>query len=112
MKKNQVKNFDTGNMLRWQIKNSAINAAQVSRIMRRYPATINRLLKRTSIQSSILWEFCEAVNYNFFADLAGRLPAEMPHNNAHIAELKKQIQELKAERDTLQKVVDILTKKG
>ena len=110
IKGNTIKNFDTGAILRKKVKEKNLNYTKMGRLMRRSPNTIKLLLQKTSIQAYILWEFCYALDYNFFADFASWLPVSMP--SANTAELEKQIQELKAERDTLQKVVDILGRKG
>lgn len=77
--------------------------------------TIADYLKCPSIHVRILFEICQALNHNFFSDIAAQLPPEMPANptpkDQRIAELEKQVQELSTERDNLQKVLDILRQK-
>jgi len=65
-----------GNMLQNRIKLRRISKAALSRNAGRAPQTIQRYLKRPSLQFSILWELCVAMRHNFFADLAAQLPAD------------------------------------
>jgi len=110
IKGNQIKNFDTGSILRKKVKEKNLNYTKMGRKMRRSPATVKSLLHNTSVQAYILWEFCFALDYNFFADFASWLPAAMP--SANTPALQKQIEDLKTERDNLQKVVEILSRKS
>jgi len=110
IKGNTIKNFDTGTMLSKKAKELNLNNTKLARLMRRSPKTTKLLLQKTSIQAYILWEFCYALNYNFFADFASWLPTSMPSKEKE--KMEKQIQELKTERDNLQKIIDLLTRKG
>ncbi|MBW2936676.1 hypothetical protein KXJ69_01075 [Aureisphaera sp. CAU 1614] len=65
-----------GNMLQNRIKLRRISKAALSRNAGRTPQTIQRYLKRPSLQFSILWELCVAMQHNFLLDLAAQLPAD------------------------------------
>ncbi|MGE0638371.1 MAG: helix-turn-helix domain-containing protein [Bacteroidia bacterium] len=106
---------DTGKMLTEYIKSNRIYQSALSRKLGRNVSTLKRFKKRSTIQTAILWELCNALNYNFISDLAAQLPPEMPARptlkDQRIAELEKQVQELKSERDNLQRVIDIFQRK-
>ena len=105
----------TGQMLTTYIKSKRIYQSALSRKLGRAGTTVSDFRKRSTIQTAILWEICHALNYNFFSDIAAQLPAEMPANptpkDQRIAELEKQVSEIKTERDNLQQVIEILKHK-
>lgn len=74
--------------------------------------TVVKIMRRPDIKASFLWNICFALRYNFISDLAAQLPPEMPcaptPKDERIAELEQQVQQLTTERDTLQRVLDIL----
>lgn len=106
---------DTGTLLTTFIKNNRIYQNALARKLGRSTHTVHAFRKRTSIQTAVLWEICHALNYNFFSDIAAKLPPEMPcettTKDQRIAQLEKQVQELTTERNNLQKVLDILRQK-
>jgi DNA-binding Xre family transcriptional regulator len=77
--------------------------------------TVVNFMRRPDIKVSYLWRICNALNYNFLAELAALLPPDMPSppnaKDARIAELETQVQQLTTERDTLQRVLEILQQK-
>lgn len=84
--------------------------------------TITRQLRRDSLQTTILFEFCHALKRNFFEVLAEALPAEYSQKTiqaqAHIqklennlAQLSKENAELKTENKKLNERVDLLIHK-
>jgi DNA-binding Xre family transcriptional regulator len=77
--------------------------------------TVVNFMRRPDIKVSYLWRICHALNYNFLADLATLLPPDMPSapttKDTRIAELETQLQQLTTERDTLQRVLEILREK-
>lgn len=74
--------------------------------------TVVNIMRRPDIKVSFVWNICYALNYNFFVDLANLLPPEMPSaptaKDVRIAELEEQLRQMAAERDTLQRIVDVL----
>ena len=66
----------TGRMVRLHINGICINHADLGRSTGRSTSTVRALLDKHSMQSAILWELCQALKHNFFADLAAQLPAD------------------------------------
>lgn len=106
---------NTGTLLTTFIKKNRIYQNALARKLGRSTHTVYAFRKRTSIQTAVLWEFCHALNYNFFSDIAAQLPPQMPCattlKDQRIAELEKQVQELTTERNNLKQVVEILRQK-
>ncbi|MCF8257175.1 MAG: hypothetical protein K9J06_06460, partial [Flavobacteriales bacterium] len=77
--------------------------------------TVVNFMRRPDNKVSYLWRICHALRYNFFADLAAQLPPTMPSapnaKDARIAELELQLREMAIERDTLQRIVEVLRPK-
>jgi hypothetical protein len=65
------------------------------------------------MQAYMLWEISIAMNYDFFAAISSELQQKYPQiksEHAVIAALQKELSEVKQERDTLKKVVELLGK--
>jgi len=79
------------------------------------PETVADFLRRPDNKLSYLWRISNALNYNFLAELSALLPPDMPSapnaKDARIAELEKEVQQLTAERDMLQRVLEMLRPK-
>ena len=77
--------------------------------------TVVDFMRRADIKLSYLWRISNALNYNFLAEIAALLPPDMPSppsaKDARIAELETQVKQLTTERDTLQRVLEILQQK-
>jgi DNA-binding Xre family transcriptional regulator len=77
--------------------------------------TVVNFMRRPDIKVSYLWRICNALNYNFLSELAALLPPDMPSppnaKDTRIAELETQVKQLTTERDTLQRVLEILREK-
>lgn len=73
------------------------------------------LLKRPDSRLSSIWKICFALNYNFIADIAEQLPSDMPcapsAKDKRIAELEEQLEALRAECRTLERIVEVLRMK-
>ena len=111
---NAIQNFDTGKLLQKTVKEKNLNYAQLGRKMRRAPNTVKTLMESTSVQAYILWEFCYALNYNYFADFAGWLPPDMPSDSKlhqRIAELEKEKNDLQVQVKTLKEAIELMGRK-
>jgi len=102
------KEINVGAMIDQYLRKNKIAKSAIARVMKRDPSTLASFLKRPSIQVAVLWEFSNAVYYNFFADLAAKIPAHWPpHTNTsadkdtEIAALKAEIEKLKTEKELL-----------
>lgn len=104
-----------GTMIAKYIRKNRFYRSAMARDMSIRRESLDYLLKRPDSRVSNLWKMSYALNYNFLADIAVQLPAQMPcqpnAKDKRIAELEKQVQELTTECNTLQRVVEALQKK-
>ena len=102
----------TGAMLDTYIKENRIRQAALCRALNRHLSSVAIFRKGSTIQTAVLWEICHALQHNFFADIAAQLPdtytVSAPVDNAEVSALKDEIQTLKTERDTLEKLLEKL----
>ena len=98
---------NTGAMLSSYFKEKRIRKSALARWINREPNTLYSFEKKASIQTSILWEICHALHYNFFADLAAQLPTSYATQSASselankIAQLEQEIIMLNREKNLL-----------
>lgn len=104
----QIASIDTGAMLKKYFEDHRIRKSALARVLGRNIVTLNSYIKNKSIQTSILFELCHALEHNFFAEFADALPkhyssnvAEDTTNADKIAELTLENQILKAEKAVL-----------
>lgn len=107
-KTKQLASIDTGAMLKKYFEDNRIRKSALARVLGRNIVTLNSYLKNKSMQTSILFELCHALEHNFFAEFASALPkhystnvAEDTTNADKIAELTLENQILKAEKAVL-----------
>ncbi len=105
----------TGKMLRKYIDEHRIYQSALSRKIKRQPQSLADFLKRSSIQTSILFELSLALHYNFFRQIAEQLPAGMPpvpENplQARVTELEKQNSDLQLQIKTLERALQLIGK--
>ena len=97
----------SGEILATYFKEKRIRKSALARVMNRRPDTIYGFEKNGSIQTAILWELCQALQYNFFADMAAQLPADFATKSASseqtdiIAQLEQEISILNREKNLL-----------
>jgi hypothetical protein len=103
---------DVGKMLREYVRVHRIRQSGLSRVMSIRQNTLWKYWKRPSLQLSVLWQMSLALKYNFIADLADKLPADLPRANtpgvnerATIAELEKKLEDVTRERDLLKEII-------
>lgn len=104
----------TGEMLENYIKDKRIYQSALSRMLNRHTSGIAAFRKRPTLQTAILWEFCHALQHNFFADIAAQLPESYTQaansvektETVEVADLQAEIAALKIERDVLQGLLD------
>ena len=104
-----------GQMLSKHIRTFRLYRSALARDIGVRRESIDHALKQPDMRLGNLWRICHALNYNFLADLSALLPPDMPSapnaKDARIAELEKEVQQLTTERDTLQRVLEILREK-
>lgn len=111
----------TGEMLANYITTKRIYQSALARLLNRNQSSIAVFRKGSTMQTAILWEFCHALKYNFFADIAAQLPTEYgsagnsivakQHDN-ELDSLKSEITSLKMERDILKAMLETWVKKS
>lgn len=114
MKKTAIEAPHVGTMLNMHMRKHRYYKSALARDIGMNHETVVNFMRRPDNKVSYLWRICFALKYNFIADLAAQLPPEMPcaptAKDARIAELEKQVQELTAERDMLQRLTELLRK--
>lgn len=104
-----------GQILNNHVRRNRFHQSALARNIGVRSETIANFLRRPDNRISYIWRICFALNYNFFADIAAKLPATMrcapTAKDERIAELEKEMQQLRTERDILQGVIDVLRPK-
>lgn len=104
-----------GSLVKEYIKSNRLYQSALARDLGRRPETVSAYLKSNSLHTRVLFELSQALNRNFFSDIASLLPSAMSAaptpKDQRVTELEKQLADMKTERDNLQKVLDILREK-
>jgi len=111
-----------GHLVWWHLNKVRIPRSLLAKETNRSLTTVSRQLRKSSMQVAELFEFCHVVKYNFFEELAARLPAEYSaaatqaadKNAAMEEEINRLLQEneaLKKENIKLNERVDMLITK-
>jgi hypothetical protein len=112
-KRPDVIGINIGSLVADKLIQFKMTKAEVARKIDRPPNAIKPLTRQPSMQAYMLWEISIAMNYDFFAVLSSELQQKYPQiksEHAVIAALQKELAEVKQERDTLKKVVELLGK--
>ncbi|MBI1288765.1 MAG: hypothetical protein GC178_14450 [Flavobacteriales bacterium] len=111
-KGNQIIGLHTGSMVEAERRKQRITFAVLSRRLGRNATGLTRILKRSSMQTYLVWELSVALGHNFFTDLAQQLDAategKLQQQQTELERLKLEYAKLKEERDYLRKAVDLL----
>jgi hypothetical protein len=99
---------DTGALLKAFFKKRRISKAALARTLNRASKTLVGFVKRSSIQTAVLWEICHALKHNFFADIAAQLPATYTTNDIADNTQTERIAQLEHENALLQAKYDAL----
>jgi hypothetical protein len=101
-------------MIGREMKRQHWSKAQLAKILRNHPSTINGLLSNSTIQVPRLLELSEVFQYNFFREIAVSLPYKEPDYEIKTDEdtikapLQEEIKKLQMEVNNLQIEVNIL----
>jgi hypothetical protein len=97
-----------GELIKTYIKNKRIFKSALARKMHKRDADILRYQKSESLKTEVLFQLSEALEHNFFADIAALLPADYSidapidtSKDSIIENLYKQIELLKAREEVL-----------
>lgn len=99
-----------GNMLGMYFKKRDINKSSLGRKLGLKRSTVTNYEERSSLQARIIWDLSEALEHNFFADIAAQLPPTyttiQPEFIAQrIAQLEEENEMLKTKVETLMAVI-------
>lgn len=112
--RNNIAGLNTGILLNKVRMAQRVTHAQLARRTKRSQPTVKNLLKGTSVQTHVIWEFSLALKHNFFADLARQLDAategRLDQELTELQQVKEECQRLREERDYLRKAIDVIRK--
>lgn len=107
-----IKPIHIGSILRQYIEKNNVSRTTVARKMGLPNTVFYAYEKRSSLQASNLLRICEAFQYNFFMDIANRLPEsyvfdKTPRNSKDfiIAEQADEIKKLKLENELMKELI-------
>ena len=75
----KLSDFHAGNLVISFLKKSNIPQAHLARELNMATSNVNRLLKRDSMETSLLLEISNKLNHNFFADISGDVQEGKPY---------------------------------
>jgi len=95
------------------MKNRHISPAELSRLMSANPSSVHGMLNRPTLQVQKLLKLSDILKYNFFREIAQKLPYKEPEAKKAFEEeaaLKERIKELEIEATTLRRTLKDLVK--
>lgn len=108
--------FNTGALIRKALRDTGLTQAYIGRKTDRTSSTVMNMLKRRSVQASVLHEFSLAMGVDLFRPLSEALPEhirkdprqhELDTLKAENTELKRQLERLQEDNAYLKKMIDI-----
>ena len=91
-----------------ELKNRHVSPAELARQLDTNPSSVHGMLNRPTIQVQKLIKLSEILEYNFFREIAQKLPFEDPEvkkNDEEEKMLKERIKELEIEATTLRRTL-------
>ncbi|MCF8464750.1 MAG: hypothetical protein K9G41_07910 [Flavobacteriales bacterium] len=110
--------FNSGALIKKALRDSGLTQAYVAKKTDRTSTTVMNMLKRRSVQASILHEFSVVMGIDLFRLLSEGLPEHIrkdPHQQemealkAENLELKRQLEREKEDNTYLKKMIDIFS---
>jgi hypothetical protein len=103
-------NIHIGSMIKGFIDKRLLQRTAVAKKLDFYNTAIYGYEKRKSIHTDTLLNFCDAVQHNFFMDIALKLPKTYTQNefsdkDLEIENLKKQIEKLQNQNDLMKELL-------
>src|SRR5665648_81258 len=102
-------------MVKREMERKRITSSELSRALKINPSTVSGMLKSPTFQVQRLAELSEFLNYNFFRELAAKLPYTEPvyaveSKQSEVVELQNRIKELEMEVGILRQTLKDLVK--
>ncbi|NQU87312.1 MAG: hypothetical protein HQ541_16285 [Mariniphaga sp.] len=91
-----------------ELKNRHVSPAELARQLETNPSSVHGMLNRPTIQVQKLIKLSEILKYNFFREIALKLPykdPEIKRSDFEKQELKERIKELEIEATTLRRTL-------
>ena len=112
-KKTDMMTVNIGELLQKVINERKLQKSAIARKIDRANGAVNPLLRRPSMQTYLLWEISEAIEYNFFHEIAQALDEKTNFTLANgneqavqkLAEKDKEIEKLKLEVEILKDIL-------
>jgi len=84
-----------------------VSPAELARKLEANPSSVHGMLRRPTLQVQKLVQLSEILHYNFFREIAEKLPYEEPATQAarETGELRQRIRELEIESSTLRRAL-------
>ncbi len=100
--------LNSGKLIRATLESKGISQALLARMNHKHVSTIGDQLKRTTIQTNVLWELSLTLKHNFFAEIAALLPADFTPENAALAAKNLEIEQLQQKLERAQSEKELL----
>lgn len=105
-----MEHLDVISMIKREMERKHVNSARLTRVLKINHSSVSGMLHRPTIQVRRLAELSEFFNYNFFREIAEKLPYPEPiHSNeadkAELAGLKNRIHDLELEVSILRQTI-------
>ncbi|MBW8333298.1 MAG: hypothetical protein K0M40_14830 [Prolixibacteraceae bacterium] len=91
-------------MVRREMNRKNISGAGLARALKVNPSSVMGMFGRSTLQVQRLAEISEFLNYNFFSEIARKLPCTEP-DNSELAWLQNRIKELELEVGILRQTI-------
>ena len=94
-------------MIKREMENRHITAAELSRGLRMNPSSVSGMLNRSTIQVNRLVELSSIFKYNFFREIAEKLPYAEPNftDQTEVKVLQNRIRDLELEVGILRQTI-------
>lgn len=99
-------------IIKRELKNKHVSPAELARQLSTTPSTVHGMLNRQTLQVGKLLQLSDILKYNFFKEIAQRLPYEEPAlRKEEEKQMEERIRELEIEATTLRRTIkDIIAK--
>ena len=85
MKKSK-NNIDTGKLIERVALQQKLTNVEIEKAIDRQPTSMYKYIRNSSIQTGILIDLCYAMKYNFFQEIANKLPDEFTKTDKNAEE--------------------------
>lgn len=105
-----LNDFHVGNLIISFLKKSNITKAHLARELGMATPNVNRLLKRESMDTTLLFKISKILNHNFFAEISGEIDEDKSFILIHVHignRIETRLKELKMTQTQLATILDV-----